>query len=910
MTQPVAHPLWRAAPRRLWRTPGWLGLVLVAATVLVASVVAPAVFVATARSTALHSGLGAVAGNDYGDSSGDLRVTWDSSLPAVSQAGVLTRLSALPSYGEPALGGTGVGQNRNKRAVAAVGSQMAPSSLWFHDGAIEALGGDPDGDGVWLDATVADELGLKTGDPVGLGFAGNVAPTKRDLTQTVLAGTYETAPGSRLPTSVAALPGAARWFLPADPDNPGEGSPLAVVGEETFKRLVLAVGETPLFTADLDLDPAITPDAAGIAVDEVQRFGKDAFDDTSELSGQLAGGDPVGARLGVATGLPDIVFEADGTADAARLQVRPYAVGGLLLGAGLLVGVWVLLGRGRQREQELISGLGLRPAKVAVLAALEVLALSVLAAPAGLALAWLGVRTAGPETSGGVILTTSDVVSAAVGAVAVVLLVAGTALVSAVAMDRQARVSRLGGGRRRLPWSAFVLVATALVAAAVFTVDVADRAQTPLVMLLPLLVATSAALVVVRAVGAFTARVPAGRPGSPRWLASRRTGSLGREVLALTAMIAVALGMFAYTMTVRLGIDEGVDDKTAVLAGARTTVEVADDFRQGGMDRAVSPPVDGSTIVWRQGASLPPKFGDQPLMAVDTETFGDVADWGASGDLDAGRAALPRLDDPGKGPVPVILAGSTDRDVGDRGTLDFNEEFTVPFVVVAVVDAFPGSETTPGDVTLVVSTRELFPNLFPTVDPRRKGATSTAAGAFSSWVWSGDSLAGLRADLSAAGIADDGSVVLAEQQRVSNGLVAATWAAGYVLALGAVVLALSLAAALVLALRLADRDTTSDVLLQRMRYPARALAASRAWEVGYAVLAAALAAASAVLVLVLLPTTIDNQATIAPLARPRVGTVDLAVFMVVLLAMVVLCWLIGARRARHRHAAEVLRAGG
>ena len=49
-----------------------------------------------------------------------------------------------------------------------------------------------------------------------------------------------------------------------------------------------------------------------------------------------------------------------------------------------------------------------------MLAALEVLALSVLAAPAGLALAWLGVRTAGPETDGGVILTTSDVVRAAV----------------------------------------------------------------------------------------------------------------------------------------------------------------------------------------------------------------------------------------------------------------------------------------------------------------------------------------------------------------------------------------------------------------------------------------------------------------------------------------------------------------
>jgi hypothetical protein len=52
VTRPAARALWRAAPRRLLRTPGWLGLVVVGATLLVASVVAPPLFLAAARASA------------------------------------------------------------------------------------------------------------------------------------------------------------------------------------------------------------------------------------------------------------------------------------------------------------------------------------------------------------------------------------------------------------------------------------------------------------------------------------------------------------------------------------------------------------------------------------------------------------------------------------------------------------------------------------------------------------------------------------------------------------------------------------------------------------------------------------------------------------------------------------------
>ena len=66
-------------------------------------------------------------------------------------------------------------------------------------------------------------------------------------------------------------------------------------------------------------------------------------------------------------------------------------------------------------------------------------------------------------------------------------------------------------------------------------------------------------------------------------------------------------------------------------------------------------------------------------------------------------------------------------------------------------------------------------------------------------------------------------------------LVAAGWTTGYVVALGGFALLIVAAATLVLAVRLADRDAVSDVLLRRMSYRARDLAAARTWEVAFAV---------------------------------------------------------------------------
>ena len=663
--------LWRAAPLRLVRTPGWLALMLVAVTLLVASFVAPPLFAATARSTALADGLADAAGVPYGDDSGDLRVTWDAVVPAQGEALLVGRMDALTGYGAPSIGASSIGQNRTRKAVVTAGaavesSAVEPSALWYHDGAIAALGGDEDTPGVWLAADIAQRLGLEVGDQLRIGLQQTFLTEGGRLARTVLAGTYETAPDSTLPVQLRDQPNAERWYLPTDPDNPSAGTPLAIASRRVFDRLVLASGDNPLYFADLALDTDITPDEATTTVKQVQRLADDAYDQSQLLARYLVDAEPMGAELQVASGLPDIVFDADHTATSARDQVRPYAVAGQVLAAALLVAGWVLLGRSRRREQLLASGLGLRPDEVAGLAALEVLLVCLLAVPAGVGLACLGVLVAGPPTDSGLTVGTSDLVTGALAAGGALLLVTATAGLAAAGTDRVDRLSRLGRGRRAVPWTAALLAATAVVTAAVFTVDVVDRSATVLTMAFPVLVAASVAVLVARGVAWLRARRPGrARPGSARWLATRRTGPVMREVTALTAVVAIALGLFAYGLTVQRGIDEGVADKTAALAGAATSIEVADDFRGQRMRGVLTPPAEDTSIVWRRTVTLPPDFGDQPLLAVEPESFDGVADWGASGELDAGREMLTKLDRKGHG-LQVILAGHTHFRAGDQ----------------------------------------------------------------------------------------------------------------------------------------------------------------------------------------------------------------------------------------------------
>jgi hypothetical protein len=901
------HPLWRSAVTRLPRTPGWFAIVGIGMTLFVASVVAPSLFVTTAKASALADGLRASAGAAYGPDSADLRVTWNAVLPDDGERYVLDRLDALEAYGAPSLGAAGTAGSRTRRPVVAAGDRQEPSELWYHDGAVEALGGDPDADGVWLAADVARRLGVSVGDQVRVGLVQTFFFGRPKLRKTTLAGTYETAPDSTIPAALAGQRNASRWFLPVDPDHPGASTPLAIVGRATFDRLAIKTAEEPLYFADVDLDAGVTPEAALRSVKAVQVIGTEAFDYSSDLGAALGRAEPEPAKLDLASGLDTIAFGARDTADAAQRQVRPYALGGEVMAAALLLAAWVLLGRSRRREQVLASGLGLRPVEVSLLALLEVLLAAVVAVPAGLGLAAAGLLAVGPGAAH-VEVMRADVIRAVLAAAGGLLVVATAAGLAAAATDRRARFSQLGRSRRALPWTAGLLSATAVVGIAVYSVDVADRWQTPLTMALPLLVTASVAVVLLRLAERLRPRLPTrARPGTARWLAGRRTGLITREVTALATVVAITLGLFGYALTVRRGVEDGVADKTAALVGARTAIEVADDFRGHGTAGVVTPPLDRSTIVWTRGAGVPPTFGERPLLAIDPDSFDTVADWGASGDVEAGRRLLPLLETRQRG-LPVIIVGDTDLQPGDQGTLDFNEEVQVPFAVVGVVGAFPGTAIDgAGGISVVASARKLFRLVPRVIDPRRRDSTSADLGAFTSWLWSEDTVGGLRSELRAADVAADGDLRTAERQRVASGLIASTWAAAYVVALGVVVLALALGAAVVLALRLADRDAVSDVLLARMGWSPGDLARTRGWEVAAAVVTATAAAVLATGVLVIAPTTIDAVSLVPPLSRPRLAPADVVLVIALVVVMVTVAWLLGAWRARRRVPEEVLR---
>lgn len=904
MTRWSVPALWRAAPRRLLGTPGWFVLVTVAAGLVVASFVAPAVFTASARAAALDAGLRATVGERIGDT-GDLRVSWDAVLPDGGEQLLLDEVGQVPGYGPPELGGVAVGQDWRTQARAVAGGAHVPAVLWFHDGAVAALGGDEDAPGIWLAEDAAASLGLVPGDPVRVGLQSVADSARGTLAATVLAGTFPTTGAGVLPTAVEDLPGVEEWVLPDDPQSPGRDNPLAVVSQAEFTRLVAAVDETPLYTADLALEPDPTPEEAAATVAAVAALGERAFDDRSALSGALLEGLPVSGSLLLGTALPDIVLEARASASSASVQVRPYAAAGQVLAVGLLMALWVLLSRVRRREQLLVSDLGLRPGEVGGLAALEVGLATVLAVPVGLGLAVLGVTLTGPTTS--VSLTGADVLRGVLAAAGGLLLVTAAATVAAVLTDRRSWTSRLGRGRggRSLPWRTLVLVATGAAAAGVLVLEAGERSQSPVAALLPALVAISASLLVVPAVAWLVARAPLlGRPGGPRWLARRRRSTVGRDVAALTAVLGVALGLFGYCLAVRTGVEEGVSDKSAALAGARSVAQVDDAFRGGGVARATTPPLPGSTLVWRLDVTLPPAFGDQALMAVDTSSFAEVADWGASGVLDEGRDLLDLLDERGER-LPVLLAGRTDLEVGHRGVLGLSGEGSIPYEVVGVVPAFPGSANEPTDVTLVVSTTLVMAQVPPTIDPLRVGASSEDAGTFRSTVWSHGAAARLSEELAADGVPVR-EVETRGGLQVRNGLVASTWAADYLLSLAAVLLVVAASAALVLALRLRERDAVSDVVLRRMGFGSRELARGRWWEAVGTLTTALVAGALAVLVLLAAPTLIDQTAAIAPLARPRVGWWLVLVLGATLAVLLLGVGLVGGRRTRRR-AAEVLR---
>jgi hypothetical protein len=911
VTRRGRQPLRRAAPTRLLASPGWLALVVASIALLVASLAAPALFARAAESAAFKVGLAAVADDAFTSTTADLRVTWRGVLPEYAEDEILRRVHRVPAYRQPTIFAQGMALNGGLHPIVEANGVVEPSTLYYREGALAKIGGDDAAGGIWLDKDVAAALHLQVGDPLQIGIDQPLSPKFNTRARTTLAGTFTRVEGSALPQQLGTDPAIARRDLPWDPERPGQGAPIAIAGKATFERLSLAIEDNPMWTADLTLKPDTTPAEAGLAAKRITRFGQDAYDNSTPLFSAIAAAKPGPGQLLLASGLSDIVATAGFTAESARDQASPFASAGIALAVVVVCAATVLLGRSRRREQDLLSGLGVGPQEVALLTAAELTLPAIVGAASGAGIAWGVVRWLGPpgDLAGG---GQGLVVRAVLGGLLALALATACAWAAAWAADRRATMSRLGAVRRRLPWEAGLLAATVMAGIAVVSTDVGHRPASPLAVVFPLLLAASVSLIVLQALDRTGVRrwVLARRQGSPRWLAGQRSRTTAGETAAVTLALAVGLSVLGYALAVHRGVTEGVDDKVAALVGARTVVDVGEDLSSTAKKPPFpASPVDRGTVVYRGQASLPPLFGSQPVMAIDTRTFAQAADWGSTGHLSSALRLFPQLRTK-QADVPVLLVGGSGHRLGDKGTLNFYDEYFVPYVVAGVLPAFPGSEAEVGDVTVVLDIHRIIRYIPRHLDPRRTPESQIElAGRYVTWVWSAQ-----RPDTVSDELYHDGitprRALIRSTAAADNALLAAGWSSGYVVALGGAALLLVAAAALVLAVRLADRDAVSDVLLRRMGYGTRELAAARTWEVAAAVVAALVAAAVSVAAMVLGPSLVEPAARVQPLTRPLSGVSDGLVLVLAGVVLVVAAGAIAGRRAGTRTPAEVLRGNG
>ncbi len=814
-------PILRGALVRGLRAPAWAGLLVLATALLVASLAAPALFARAAHDAALQRIRAAAEDDTFRIAPVDLRASWGGRLGERATADLRAGLDALPGFGAAEVTSFATGPNRVREPLVLSGGRSAVGTLWARDGALEALGGEPAAPGVWIPSAVAQDLGVEAGDTVRIavrrlldGSVGRRVPLE-------VLGTFDPAPGSPLPQQVLDL-GVRRVDLPlADPDAPD--SALLVTDRDTLERTSLRIADVPRHVADLPLDPDLAPEAAARASRAREALQREAFRLGSPLADDLAQARPVPAQLQLASGLPEVLDDAEEVLAASRAAVAPFARATQAMALLLLLAVHVLWARSRAAESWTLTEWGLGPLRRGAVAGLEVLPTALLAAPVGAGLAVAGVSLAGPPGRLGA--EDSLTATATTCAVTSVLVVVGAAVLATLAALQQEREAARGPRHQplRVPWGLAWVAAAVVVGVAVLTLDVDERAASPLAAAFPLAVAAGVAVAVMW-LAALLPRPRAGREGSLVWLALRRSGA---TTGAATAVLAIGLTVLGYGLAVSDGVGIAVADKAAALTGAATRVDVGEQLvgrRTGEADALAGP---DSVVVYRRGVTLPPAFGEQPLLMADPAQLAAVVDWGATLDT-PGREALEELAAVGapEDPVPVVLAGTTASRPGDRVTMSFNSSVDVDAVVVAAVEAFPGSESEDGVVTVVAPTRQLVRALPRAFRPSTPFDQTLGAGVFSASVWSSASSASVQQRLRDVGL-ESQEVTVVAGSRARPELLSATWAVGYLVPLGLAAACLVVATGLLLARRLLERDRVPDVLLRHMGWTWRALTLSR-----------------------------------------------------------------------------------
>ncbi|HEX5493629.1 MAG TPA: FtsX-like permease family protein [Mycobacteriales bacterium] len=740
----------------------------------------------------------------------------------------------------------------------------SPITLYSRPGALDHVDvlDRAGGHGVWIPDTLAARQHLRAGQSVTLsGHATRVVGLYRDLAASniglpaywctwasLIEPTFENTPPPFVLTDDADVLGAgtqvaAEWFSPVDSGR------LTLPTAQRVSRRTRAVGA------------ALASDSRG---------------PTSTLRSQ--------------TFIDTDVNRAAAGRDGLRGPVLPVAVAGTLV-ALLLVGAaggyWT---ERRSVEVKLLTARGVTPLALGVKAVLEMLVPAVLGLVAGWLAAIALVRWLGPSE----LLEPGAPVRAliAVGLAGV----AGVVLLGVVAASRSrgATDRRTGGSRpvwRAVPWELALLAASALAYLRVrdhpVTLDHFLVQIPPLMVAFPLLALTGCVLLGARLSGAgmpvlrrWSARLPAAG-----YLASRRVTANGAVALALLVATAIPVGVLAYAATLARSADATVQAKIRTNLGADHTVVTLVPPKQ-------TPATGGhGTVVSVFQSAVIDGDNNSGVLGVDPATFPRFAARGLAsrpvGDL------LALLDPtPAGQPLPAILVNAGTEPVHSVKL----GRTTVPVRVVDREEAFPGVRFGP----------------HPTLVLRRDalgGVDFYAARNEEIWTTNAQATA-LRDVIRAHHVP-----ILFERTPVNvlqaTDLVTVTWALGYLQALAVLAGLIAVAGLLLYLAARARARVASYVLGRRMGVSRRGHFASLVIEIGAmtsagCVLGLLVARVAVGLVNPLLDVNPDYPP--AELLTYPVGT--LAGIGVALLATTAVCSLTAQRTADQTPPAAVMRLGG
>ncbi len=754
---------------------------------------------------------------------------------------VAADLRRIPGLAEPRLTGgsvgaeletgtfwestAGVGDRRERARLYAVG---APASELVAAG--PAMGGD----GLWLPAPLATELGVRPGDRIVVTVGIGIGRPRQQAPATV-SGIYAVDADGRLPADV---PGSRAWAL-RGPDVPGDTefrtlpSYLLIGDVATVERLAAAVDDQILWSAEAALAPGTTLSEAQRTAGAVETLRR-RYASSAPAEGEEA------LALRFASGIGRIAETARAATDVTRQRTRPVEWAAIAVGLASVLAVALLSVRRRQRELRHAVAVGMSPLSVGALWLVEHLLPAVLGATLGWVAAWQLVARIGPP---GVLEESLAPAALAAGGAALAGLVT-VAGVSAAAAARRVRPAPPATLRRALPWGPLVVVAALVAAAGLAGTGGSAGGARGVDLLVPLLVLAAAGVVAGWLPGRLAHRrtTGGGRPVPPRravvWLARRRLGGGGPERRLAVTVVTAGLGMLLFALSALQSTAVSADDRIAVAAGAEAVATLEGSWELD--DAAVTipesapepepdpeeppPPVPGvrtpplaagNTLVWR--ADVTSALDDTPrdVLFVDPVRLRDVALWGRGDDLAAARAALAALD---AGPVdedaPVRAIAVADPASAGLDTVQVSLGYsTEELAVIARVPAFPGMQARP---MYVVAADAAFARL-STADPRLRPRTQRATGPLTvrTYLWSAGGAAGLNAVTAPRAVQPE-RVDTAAELRQGDAYVATARARGYQVAVAGYLALLAVLTLCVYAQRTAAARRPADLMLARV----------------------------------------------------------------------------------------------